>query len=131
VKPAIAIVALLVTVVTVATGCASSARSAEPLTLPPRPPPGPWTVTRNALVGCATDHGLSGDLVTRIEIGEDGLVLNVFSGYGDSYARCVGTSMMQTRFTAQRGRTFDLNFHVIPPGEPQTAESPAVCPEGC
>ena len=126
--------AILALLATVATGCMNTGQPAERLLLPPRPPPGPWTVTRNALVGCATDHGLSGDLTTRIVIGQDGVVLNVHSAYGDSFASCVGVSMMQTRFTAQRNRTFDLLFHVVPVGEPQTAVSPPpppTCSDDC
>lgn len=112
----------------------STAQPAEPLTLPASPPPGPWAVMRNALVSCATDHGLSGDLTTRIVLGEGGIVMSVHSAYGNSFASCVGSSLMRTRFRAQSGRTYDVSYQVLPPAVPDaTAVSPAEphCPEEC
>lgn len=127
VKPAILAALVL-------TGCMSAAQPAEPVALTASTPPGPWSVMRDALVSCATDHGLSGDLVTRVVLGEDGIVLNVHSAYGNSFASCVGSSLMRTRFRAQRGRSYDVSYQVRPPGVPDaTAVSPAEpqCPEEC
>ena len=96
--------------VVAAAGCRTGA-PAEPLTLPPTPPPGPWQVMRDVLVGCATEHGLNGNLSTRIEFDDRGYAMNVLSSYGKTYAACVGTNIVHTKFAQQRNRTYDIAFH--------------------
>ena len=70
---------------------------------------------RDALIGCATNEGLTGELHAVVELDQSGIAISVASGYGDPFASCVGTAIMHTRFAAQRGRRFAITFFAPDP----------------
>ena len=96
-------------------GCATTARPAEVVRLPTAPQPGPWLVLRDTLIGCARDHGLTGDLTVRLDIDQDGGVGGVISLYGDAYAACVGRNVGRSRYRGYRSRMIEVPFTVTAP----------------
>lgn len=84
------------------------------MTLPTAPPPGPWVLMRDTLLGCAGDVGLVGPVEARVSFDADGVASSVGSGYGDAFARCVGNQLLRARFHGQRGRTLLIAFESLP-----------------
>lgn len=98
-------------------GCAAcmvTPQRAHVVTLPPAPPPGPWLTLRDAIDGCARDHGLAGEVRVRIAIDPDGGPGSVTSVYGDAFDVCVGRAIARARYRAYAGRTIDVPHHVGP-----------------
>lgn len=94
---------------------ACAVQPTERVTLPSAPPNGPWRLMRDTLVACSAQHGLLGTIEARVSFDDDGIVSSVGSGYGDGFARCVGGSLVRTRFARERGRTLLITFDT-PPG---------------
>jgi hypothetical protein len=72
------------------------------------------------------DHRVPGEVRVRVTFDQRGFPLSIASRYGDSFAQCVGNSIMRTRYRDRREQT--VVFQLVP-GDP-VVERPA-CAQSC
>jgi hypothetical protein len=87
-------------------------RPTEVVVVPASPPPGPWLALRDAITGCAYQHGLAGEVHIFVAVDPDGGPGSVTSDQGDSIAVCIGRSIARWRYRSHANRIMDIRFTV-------------------
>jgi len=91
--------------------CVTTTQPAQLVTLGPSPAP-PWSGLRDALADCTSLHAISGQVLVRIEIDDDGGAGTISANRdGNELASCIGKEIGAMRFPrAQRGRAIEVPF---------------------
>ena len=100
-----------IVIVLALSACVSNAQPAQLVTLGPSPAP-PWSAVRDAFADCTSLHAISGQIVVRIDIDDDGGAGTVSSDRdGHDLASCIGKELAHVRFPrAQRGHVIEVPF---------------------